>query len=76
MTRHAPVKILMHRREIKRMIGLIEQKGYTVVPLSCYFKRGFAKLKIALVKGKKLHDKRQDIKKRSMDRDIERAMKR
>lgn len=67
-------KLLMQRREIKKLIGKMEQKGYTMVPLSLYFKRGYAKLKLSLVKGKKLHDKREDIKKKTMDRDIDREM--
>jgi SsrA-binding protein len=68
-------KLLMHKKEIKRFIGSMERKGYSLVPLSLYFRRGYVKLKIALAKGKKLYDKRDDIKKKSIDREINRAMK-
>ena len=73
---HDPVrsrKLLLHRREIERLIGAVEQKGLTLVPLELYFKRGRAKVTIALARGKKLHDKRQDAKARVVDREIARA---
>lgn len=57
-------KLLMHRRELDRIYGSLREKGLTAVPLKIYFKNGRIKLEIALVKGKKKHDKREDIKKR------------
>jgi SsrA-binding protein len=69
-------KLLMHREEIRKLIGKVEQQGLTLVPLKMYLKRGWVKVDLALVKGKKLHDKREDLKRRDDKRDIERAMKR
>ena len=74
----APVrarKLLMHRREIERLIGGVEQKGFTLVPLEIYFNKGKAKVAIALAKGKKTHDRREDIKRRIADREVARALK-
>jgi SsrA-binding protein len=74
---HVPTrtrKLLMHRREIRRLIGAVERQGLTLVPLELYFRGGKAKIKLALGKGKKLHDKRQDLKKKDAERDIARAM--
>ena len=68
-------KLLMHRREIDALIGTVQQQGYTLVPLSMYWSRGRAKLKIALAKGKKKHDKRAAIKQREWERDKQRLMK-
>ncbi|MFK0730239.1 MAG: SsrA-binding protein SmpB [Gloeotrichia echinulata GP01] len=68
-------KLLLHRQEIRKLIGKVEQQGLTLVPLKMYFKRGRVKVVIALGKGKKLHDKREDLKKRQDKRDIQRAMK-
>ncbi|BAY65289.1 MULTISPECIES: SsrA-binding protein SmpB [Calothrix] len=68
-------KLLLHRQEIRKLIGKVEQQGLTLVPLKMYFKRGRVKVSIALGKGKKLHDKREDLKKRQDKRDMERAMK-
>jgi SsrA-binding protein len=68
-------KLLMHRREIQRLIGGVEQKGFTLVPLEIYFSRGKAKVAIALAKGKKHHDRREDIKRRIADREMARAVK-
>lgn len=68
-------KLLLHGREIAYLDGQISQKGLTIVPLKLYFKRGKAKVEIALVKGKRDYDKRETIKKRMADREIERAMK-
>ena len=69
-------KLLMHRREIERWGEAAEQRGYSIVPLELYFRDGWAKLKIGLGKGKKLHDKRDSIKERDtrrrMDREIQR----
>jgi SsrA-binding protein len=69
-------KLLLHKREIKRLIGKIQEKGYTLIPTKLYFKDHVVKVEIALAKGKKLHDKRQAIKKRDEKRDLERTMKR
>ncbi|MBM4186435.1 MAG: SsrA-binding protein SmpB [Gemmatimonadetes bacterium] len=75
---HEPVrarKLLLHRREIERLIGATEKKGFALVPLELYFKRGRAKVALALGKGKKVHDRREDIKRRIADREMARAMK-
>ncbi len=69
-------KLLMHRREIERLIGGVTQKGLTLVPLELYFSRGRAKVALALGKGKKSHDRREDLKRRIADREMARAMKR
>jgi SsrA-binding protein len=66
-------KLLLHRREIDKIIGKIKQKGYAIIPLSLYFKDGYIKVEIALAKGKTTVDKREDIKKRSIEREIQRA---
>lgn len=68
-------KLLLHAEEISRLIGAVERKGYTLVPLSLYWKRGRAKLAVGLAKGKQLHDKRESLKQREADRDRQRAMK-
>lgn len=68
-------KLLLHRMEIRKLIGKVEQQGLTLVPLKMYLKRGWVKITIALVRGKKLHDKREDIKRRQDQRDMQRAMK-
>ena len=70
-----PKKLLMHKREIMRLAGLVSREGYTLVPLSLYFKGSYVKLALGLCKGKKLYDKRESIAKRDANRDIERAMK-
>ena len=68
-------KLLLHRREIDRLAGKIELKGLTLIPLRLYFnQRGFAKLEIGVCRGKKLHDKRADLKRREADREIRRQM--
>jgi SsrA-binding protein len=68
-------KMLLHRQEINKLIGLTEQKGLTLVPLKMYFKNGRVKIVIGLGKGKKLHDKRESVKQRDDKRDMARAMK-
>ena len=68
-------KLLLHRQEIRKLIGKVEQQGLTLVPLKMYLKRGLVKVSIALGRGKKLHDKREDLKRRQDQRDIQRAMK-
>lgn len=68
-------KLLLHRAQIDKLFGLVQQKGYAIVPLKLYIKNGFAKVLIGLGKGKKLYDKREDLKKKQMKRDIDRAVK-
>jgi SsrA-binding protein len=68
-------KLLLHKREITRLIGAIERQGLTLVPLELYFKHGVAKVAMALGKGKKLHDKRESEKARDADREIARAVR-
>lgn len=68
-------KLLLHGREIARLIGLVERKGYTLVPLSMYWSKGRAKLQIGLAKGKQLHDKRAVEKDRDWQREKQRVMK-
>lgn len=70
-----PRKLLLHRREINRLIGRVTERGYTIVPTRLYLKDGRAKVEIALAKGKRKHDKRAAIAKRTAKRDIERALK-
>ncbi len=69
-------KLLLHRKEIRKMIGAVERQGLTLVPLELYFKGGRAKVALALGKGKKLHDKREDARKADDARDMARAMTR
>lgn len=69
-------KLLVHHRDIQRLIGKTREKGLTLVPLSIYFKKGWAKVEIALAKGKKSYDKREDVAKRDADREIARALSR
>jgi SsrA-binding protein len=68
-------KLLLHKREIKRLIGKVEQKGYTLIPTKLYFINGRVKVDLALAKGKKLFDKRETLKKKTMDREMERGRK-
>ncbi|MGE5398650.1 MAG: SsrA-binding protein SmpB [Chitinophagales bacterium] len=68
-------KLLLNRKEINRLYGLTQQKGYTLIPLKVYFKNGRAKLLLAVAKGKKLHDKREDIAARDAKREMDRAAK-
>lgn len=68
-------KLLLTKREINRLIGLIQQKGYSLIPLSLYFDRSFVKVELGLGKGKKLYDKRQDIAKKDAEMKIKRALK-
>ncbi|HEX7044812.1 MAG TPA: SsrA-binding protein SmpB [Burkholderiales bacterium] len=70
-----PRKLLLHREELNKLIGAVERRGYTLIPLSLYWKHGRAKVEVALARGKQARDKRQDIKKRETDRDISRALK-
>lgn len=68
-------KLLLHRFEINKLIGLIQQKGLTLVPLQVYFKRGKVKIELGVAKGKKLYDKRDDIAERDAKREIDRRLK-
>jgi SsrA-binding protein len=70
-----PRKLLLQRRELRKLIGQVEQQGLTLVPLDIYFRRGIAKITLALVRGKKLHDKRDDLRKKDAEREMERAYK-
>lgn len=70
-----PRKLLLHRREINRLIGRVRERGYTIVPTRLYLKDGRAKVEIALARGKRKYDKREAIAKRTAQRDIERALK-
>jgi SsrA-binding protein len=70
-----PRKLLLNRQELRKLIGQVEQKGLTLVPLDIYFRRGIAKATLALARGKKLHDKRDDLRRRADERDMERAFK-
>lgn len=76
---HAPErlrKILMHRQELNKLMGAIQEKGLSCVPLKMYFKNGRAKLEIALAKGKKAHDKRESIKKRDVAHELRQSVQR
>jgi SsrA-binding protein len=68
-------KLLMHREQIERLVGKVEQKGYTLVPINLHWKTGKVKVDLALAKGKAEHDKRDTIKDREGKREVERAMK-
>ena len=68
-------RLLMHKREIMRLFGIVKQEGYSLIPLSLYFKGSRVKLQLGLCKGKKLYDKRNDMAEKAAKRDIERAIK-
>ena len=70
-----PKKLLMHKKEILKLFGLVKVQGYTLVPLSLYFKGSKVKVAVGLCKGKKLYDKRADMAKKSANREIDRTMK-
>ena len=77
-TNHAPErdrKLLLHRREIQKLIGKVKERGLTLIPLKMYFKGGKAKVEIALAHGKRSYDKRETLKRKEAQREIERAMK-
>ena len=77
-TNHEPArtrKLLLHRKEIRRLIGAVERQGLTLVPLELYFKNGVAKVALALAKGKKVHDKRETERARDADREMARAVR-
>jgi SsrA-binding protein len=71
-----PRKLLLHRREIGKFAGKASERGFTLVPLRLYFRKGRAKVELAVARGKQLHDKRQDAKKADAKREISQAMKR
>jgi len=76
---HAPERrrrLLMHREQIDRLFGMIREKGVTLIPAKIYFKGPRVKVEVAVVKGKKKHDKREAIKKRDVDRDLQKAQRR
>ncbi|NOZ70460.1 MAG: SsrA-binding protein SmpB [Chloroflexi bacterium] len=68
-------KLLLHRREIARLLAKVNERGYTIVPLRLYLRHNKAKIEIALVKGKRLYDKREAIARRDADRDLQRTLK-
>ncbi len=70
-----PRKLLLSRRELRRLIGATQEKGLTLVPLDLHTQRGFIKVDLALARGKKLHDKREDVKKRDAEREMRRALR-
>ncbi|AQX53287.1 SsrA-binding protein SmpB [Priestia flexa] len=75
---HEPLrtrKLLLHKREINKLIGYTKETGYSLVPLKIYLKNGFAKVLLGLGKGKKKYDKREDLKRKEAKRDIERAFR-
>ena len=68
-------KLLLHKKEIMRLFGQVKQQGYSLIPLSVYFKGSILKVQVGLCKGKKLYDKRNDIAEKTAKRNIERAIK-
>ncbi|MCS7277933.1 MAG: SsrA-binding protein SmpB [Aquificaceae bacterium] len=68
-------KLLLHKREILRLMGKVKEKGYTIIPLRVYFKNGKVKVEIALAKGKRAHDRREEIKQRDLERQLRRELK-
>ncbi|MDD5005292.1 MAG: SsrA-binding protein SmpB [Candidatus Omnitrophica bacterium] len=72
-----PRRLLLHKQEINKLSGKVNQRGFSLIPLKMYFnRRGFAKVELALAKGKKLYDKRRDIKERQLKRELRRAVRR
>ena len=71
-----PRKLLLHRREIDRIIGSVSERGHTIVPLQLYWKHGIAKVRLGVVRGRRQYDKREAIRKRESDREIQRAARR
>ena len=72
---YRPRRLLMHKREIMRLLGLTKQQGLTLIPLAVYFKGSLLKISVGLCKGKKIHDKRDTLAARAAKRDIDRALK-
>jgi SsrA-binding protein len=71
-----PRRLLLKKHEIRRLISKVAQKGLTLVPLEIYFVRGYAKISLALARGRKLHDKREELKRRQQDKDVSMELKR
>ena len=71
-----PRKLLLNKEEIKKILGKMQQRGFTLVPVSLYFKNGYAKVELALAKGKDVADKRETLRRRVVEREIQRSMKR
>jgi len=69
-----PRKLLLNRREIRNLVGSVEEKGLTLVPLEIYFRRGYAKVTLAVARGRKLYDKREKLKRKTQEKEAERAM--
>jgi SsrA-binding protein len=75
---HAPLrdrKLLLHARELKKLVGKVTERGYSLIPLKLYFKNGLVKVELALARGKKTYDKRESIKKKDQRRELERLTK-
>jgi SsrA-binding protein len=70
-----PRKLLLHGREINRLMGKVKEKGFSLIPLSIYFSHGRAKITLALAKGKKLYDKREALKRKAMEKEVERSQR-
>ena len=70
-----PRKLLLHGREINRLMGKVKEKGFSLIPLSIYFSHGRAKIALALAKGKKLYDKREALKRKVMEKEVERSQR-
>ena len=70
-----PRKLLLHSREINRLMGKVKEKGFSLIPLSIYFSHGRAKVTLALAKGKKLYDKREALKRKAMEKEVERSQR-
>ena len=68
-------RLLLHKKEIQRLIGKTSERGFTLIPLSAYFKRGFVKVEVALCKGKRRYDKRQALKRKAHETEIKRALR-
>ncbi len=71
-----PRKLLLHKSEIRKLINQTSQKGLSLIPLKLYFKRGFARVELALAKGKKLYDKREQLRRKTAEREVRRELKR
>ena len=69
-----PRKLLLNRHEIRRLIGRVEEKGFTLIPLEVYFRRGYAKITLALARGRKTYDKREKLKRKTQEEEARRAM--
>ena len=68
-------KLLLHKREIRRLIGKVKERGFTLVPLSIYFRGGRAKVELALARGKKVYDKRESLKRKALEKELQRGYK-